>query len=35
VGCAGGSACGESKENEEHELVHGVCWCLEVVVGWF
>ena len=29
VGCAGRSACGESKENEEHELVNVVC----LVVG--
>ncbi len=35
MGCVGGSACGESKENEEHELVHVVHWCLEVVVGRF
>ena len=27
--CVGGSACGESEENEEHELVHVVC----LVVG--
>jgi hypothetical protein len=35
VGCAGGNACRESKENEKHELFHGVCWCLEVGVDRF
>ena len=35
VGCAGGNARGESKEDEKHELFHGGCWWLEVGVDQF